>query len=151
MDHQQTAVTEKPAAATVQHVSRKCSDQLLSKFADPTGEADSLARKGLMIRLPSRRPRRVRPADRASEGERGESPSRRWSGGSFPERRLLLPPSAKKKRSRFVGGMVGSSARKRSVMAAIEETWRRTVEGASRVFVERHYNRHKRLISDAAA
>jgi len=28
------------------------------------------------------------------------------------------------------------------------QTWRRTVEGASRVFMEKHYNRHKRLIND---
>lgn len=28
------------------------------------------------------------------------------------------------------------------------QTWRKTVEGASRVFMEKHYNRHKRLIND---
>lgn len=29
------------------------------------------------------------------------------------------------------------------------QTWRRTVEGASRVLLEKHYNRHKRLINDS--
>jgi len=29
------------------------------------------------------------------------------------------------------------------------QTWRRTVEGASRVFLEKHYHRHKRLINDS--
>lgn len=30
----------------------------------------------------------------------------------------------------------------------IVQTWRRTIEGASKVFMEKHYNRHKRLIND---
>ena len=28
------------------------------------------------------------------------------------------------------------------------QTWRRTVEGASKVLLEKHYNTHRRLISD---
>ncbi|KAF2289476.1 hypothetical protein GH714_036537 [Hevea brasiliensis] len=27
-------------------------------------------------------------------------------------------------------------------------TWRKTLEGASKVFLEKHYNRHRRLISE---
>ncbi|CAL5409179.1 unnamed protein product [Camellia sinensis] len=29
-------------------------------------------------------------------------------------------------------------------------TWRKTVDGASKVFLEMHYNRHKRLTNDIA-
>ncbi|KAG4991225.1 hypothetical protein AAZX31_09G102800 [Glycine max] len=38
--------------------------------------------------------------------------------------------------------------RTKSLLGTIEKTWRRTIEGASRAFIERHYHRHKRLIND---
>ncbi|KAI9090602.1 hypothetical protein K1719_028455 [Acacia pycnantha] len=37
---------------------------------------------------------------------------------------------------------------KQILFGTLEKTWRSTVEGASRVFMEKHYHRHKRLIND---
>ncbi|KAL3755410.1 hypothetical protein ACJRO7_002458 [Eucalyptus globulus] len=133
-------------AAAVQHVDRKRSDQLLSKFAD-SGDK----RKDPRAPKRRRRDRRVAAAGPLSpEGSVDLSESQ-----VLGERRSLLPPA--KRRSALLRklGVVKRSQqgardiRNKSLLGAIEKTWRRTVEGASRVFMEKHYNRHNRLISDA--
>lgn len=35
-------------------------------------------------------------------------------------------------------------------MFFLMQTWRNTIEGASKVFLEKHRNRHKRLINEIA-
>ncbi|KAI6696677.1 hypothetical protein NL676_016796 [Syzygium grande] len=129
------------APAAVQHVDRKRSDQLLSKFADETKDP----------RAPKRRRRdRRSPLSPGGSADLSESQAsgERWS--------LLAPPAAKR-RSVLLRRLVlvqrpqrgARDIRNRSLLGAIEKTWRRTVEGASRAFMEKHYHRHKRLISDA--
>ncbi|XP_030453113.1 uncharacterized protein LOC115674754 [Syzygium oleosum] len=130
------------APAAVQHVDRKRSDQLLSKFADETKDP----------RAPKRRRR-----DRRSPLSPGGGADLSESQASGERRSLLAPPPAAKRRSALLRRLVlvkrpqlgTRDIRNRSLLGAIEKTWRRTVEGASRVFMEKHYHRHKRLISDA--
>ncbi|XP_030518835.2 uncharacterized protein LOC115732336 [Rhodamnia argentea] len=127
------------ASATVQHVDRKRSDQLLSKFAD-SGEHE---RKDPRAPKRRRRDRRVAASADLCESQ------------ALGERRSLLPPVERRSALLWKLGAIRRvqpgtrNVRNKSLLGAIEKTWRRTVEGASRVFVEKHYNRHKRLISDA--
>ncbi|PWA86886.1 hypothetical protein CTI12_AA136660 [Artemisia annua] len=124
----------------VQHVTKASSDELLSKFA----ELDSPKKKSLQ--LFKRRKKTVT--------------NRRESLESMVvvERKSLLPPvgTGLGRRSSGAGVLVkvgrahfkGRSFRKRSIFGAIEKTWQRTIDGASKVFMEKQYNRHKRLLSD---
>ncbi|KAF8043782.1 hypothetical protein BT93_A1950 [Corymbia citriodora subsp. variegata] len=132
--------SDAPAAA-VQHVDRKRSDQLLSKFADDGERKDPRA------------PKRRRRGRRVAAGPGGSiDPSESQALG---ERRSLLPPAKRRSVLLRKFGVIRRSQqgareiRNKSLLGAIEKTWRRTVEGASRVFLEKHYNPHKRLISDA--
>ncbi|XP_010497287.1 PREDICTED: uncharacterized protein LOC104774354, partial [Camelina sativa] len=66
------------------------------------------------------------------------------------KRLLLAAPAASKRRSLFLRQLASgkSQLRNKSLVRTIGKTWRKTMEGASRVFIEKHYNRHRRLIND---
>ncbi|XP_021894017.1 uncharacterized protein LOC110811761 [Carica papaya] len=128
----------------VQHVTKKSSDELLRKFAelesDPADEA--AARKELRL---AKRRRRVAGKLRGSDN----------GSGSLVEIKWLLPPATRRcalVRQLGIGRSMikARDLRNKSFIGTIEKTWRKTVEGASRVFMEKHYNRHRRLINDAA-
>ncbi|ESW34317.1 hypothetical protein PHAVU_001G142300 [Phaseolus vulgaris] len=113
--------------AKVQHVTKQSSDELLRKFAEVGCEEGGKRR---------RKKRR--------EYDFCDSPS--TGGATVVERRSLLPPKLTRR------SLVLRQLRvrnKSSLFGNIHKTWRRTVEGASRVLLEKHYNRHKRLINDS--
>lgn len=85
--------TTAAASASVQHVTKKSSDELLRKFADSGDEAEVPARKQLAVRVSKRRKRsRVN-----GEGDHQcDSPLNRRSTG-LVERRSLLPAGTKNK------------------------------------------------------
>ncbi|KAJ4979060.1 hypothetical protein NE237_009840 [Protea cynaroides] len=132
----------------VQHVTKATSNQLLSKFADSDDESPAKRE-----RVPKRQ-RRCR-TNRDGDKENCESPSKNGNDGSLTEQRTLLPLAVTRKSTllRQLGlsrsQLRAREIRNKSFMRSIEKTWRKTVEGASKVFIERHYNRHKRLIDDA--
>ncbi|KAL9428371.1 hypothetical protein AB3S75_030379 [Citrus x aurantiifolia] len=137
--------------AKIQHVNKKSSDELLRKFAE-LGDEKKEARKEL--RLAKRRKRMMSSSGRRG-GEYCESPLNNNGSGSLVERKWLLPPAAAARRPPLLRQLgIGRSQlrardiRNKSLFGTIEKTWRKTVEGASRVFMEKHYNRHKRLIND---
>ncbi|PHT47043.1 hypothetical protein CQW23_11251 [Capsicum baccatum] len=118
----------------VQHVTKASSDQLLRKFAEMDSD---LAKKEL--RLAKRRKKILQPKVDATSTSLvfGERKSLLGS-----QRSVALIPRTAKLRARDI--------KNRSFLGAIEKTWRRTVQGASKVFIEKHYNRHRRLISDTS-
>ncbi|XP_028777625.1 uncharacterized protein LOC114734220 [Neltuma alba] len=129
--------TPAPAASpSVQHVAKKSSDQLLQKFAHLDSRSPKLKSK-----------RRITVAESCCR-----SPSH--GGSALVERRSLLPLASTSRSAllRQLGiaraRLKARDIRNRSVFGTLEKTWRSTVEGASRVFMEKHYHRHKRLISD---
>ncbi|KAK9265553.1 hypothetical protein L1049_008933 [Liquidambar formosana] len=134
--------------AVVQHVTKSSSDELLRKFAElgPDSNEKALARKVLRV---SKRRKKCRTT---GEVENCESPSN--SSSSLVEKRSLLPPATRRSavllRRLCIGRsqLRGRDFRNKSLLGTIEKTWRKTVEGASKVFMEKHYNRHKRLIND---
>ncbi|KAH7512388.1 uncharacterized protein LOC107432346 [Ziziphus jujuba] len=137
------------SANNVQHVNKKSSDELLRKFAEMGSDSGEKAPPKKELRLSKRR----RTRSRTSGG--CESPLN--GTNSLVERRSLLPPGGSRKSALLRQlGIHGSSHlslrardfRNKSLLGTIEKTWRRTIEGASKVFMEKHYNRHKRLIND---
>ncbi|XP_024973558.1 uncharacterized protein LOC112512014 [Cynara cardunculus var. scolymus] len=83
--------------------------------------------------------------------------SSEFIGGLVVERKSLLPPVRRSSgaealvRQLRVGraNFRSRNFKNRSFFGTIEKTWRRTVDGASKVFMEKqYYNRHKRLLSD---
>ncbi|XP_047170449.1 uncharacterized protein LOC124838803 [Vigna umbellata] len=120
-------------AEKVQHVTKKSSDELLRKFAE-VGHSNNVPKKKKITK-------RVESAAVATV---------------FVERRSLLPPPAATRKTAFlrqigIGGahiLRTRDFRNKSLLGTIEKTWRRSIEGASRAFMERHYHRHKRLIND---
>ncbi|KAA0043733.1 hypothetical protein IC582_009136 [Cucumis melo] len=126
----------------VQHVPRKSSDELLRKFAEVGSESGGGRR---LLTVVKRRRKRV-------NNEECDSPS----GGGVVERKWLISPVGRKSVVlKKVGIGNGRSQqlrirdfRNKSILGAIQKTWRRTVEGASKVLLEKHYNTHRRLISD---
>ncbi|KAF5474049.1 hypothetical protein F2P56_005988 [Juglans regia] len=142
------SIMDSSSPAKVQHVNKKSSDELLRKFAelDSDSAEEAPGRKELRVSKPRKRSRRTR----MREGDQCESPSN--GSTSLLERRSLLP-LAVKRRSALLRqlGIGRSSFRARdnkSILGRIEKTWHKTVEGASKVFMEKHYHRHKRLIND---
>ncbi|KAM0046596.1 hypothetical protein Hdeb2414_s0009g00318351 [Helianthus debilis subsp. tardiflorus] len=131
-------ITPPPPTTTVQHITKASSDQLLSKFAELDSPKKSLKRQ-------------KRSAQSTAPVTRRES-----SEGVLAERKSLLVPVASARRSSGAAalskvGRVNFRARnfrKRSFFGTIEKTWQRTLDGASKVFMEKQYNRHKRLLSD---
>ncbi|CAA0837480.1 Unknown protein [Striga hermonthica] len=128
-----------PNITRVQHVAKSSSDQLLRKFAVVGPDKnDKFAAKDL--RLAKRVKRKVCAGH----------------GSSLPEKKSLLGPLNVHKSAALFRRLGMSKAKIRareiknkSIITALEKTWRRTVEGASRVLMENHYNRHKRLINDS--
>ncbi|RDX88430.1 hypothetical protein CR513_29988, partial [Mucuna pruriens] len=118
-------------AKKVQHVTKKSSDELLRKFAE-AGDSNKAPKK-----------------KRTERGGGG-------GAAALVEKRSLLPPQATRKTAALLLRQIGIGRahqrtrdfRNKSLFGTIEKTWRRTLEGASRAFMERHYHRHKRLIND---
>ncbi|XP_021721665.1 uncharacterized protein LOC110689240 [Chenopodium quinoa] len=146
----------------VQHVS----DQLLRKFAEIDSDSD--------YDHPSSPPRKRRTTQKKRKVVYGDendwetcilmSPLNVGSNASLRvvERKSLLPQHYKTRRSssssssgnfivkhlrahRFRGAR---DFRTKCVLSAIEKTWSKAVRGASKVFMEKHYNRHRSLIDD---
>ncbi|KZV14724.1 hypothetical protein F511_41306 [Dorcoceras hygrometricum] len=124
---------ENPKVGRVQHVPKSSSDRLLTKFAEVGSESKpKVPGKKMQLRL------------KTSTA----------SAAPLAERNSLLPVSRKPVNLVRRFGGVGKCKRRlrelktKSIVAALEKTWRSGVEGASRVLMEKHYNRHKRLISD---
>ncbi|KAH6812758.1 hypothetical protein C2S51_021776 [Perilla frutescens var. frutescens] len=136
-----------PNITRVQHVAKASSDQLLRKFAEVGNDSN-----GKIPAKDSRLAKRVkRNQESAGDG------NAKTSASTLAERKSLLPPAAAPRKPAALMRRLGISRAKikardiknRSIITAIEKTWRRTVEGASRVLMEKHYNRHKRLINDS--
>ncbi|KAI3982334.1 hypothetical protein MKX01_037867 [Papaver californicum] len=136
-------------ANVIQHVNKLPSDQLLRKFA--AMEEDYLSKKKQDSILKRDRKRCKKDIDANKEND--NSPSRNM----IVERRSLLPITNRRSSSgllRKIG--IGRSSqvikaremKNKSFVRAIGKTWRKAVEGASKVFVEKHYNRLNRLIND---
>uniref|UniRef100_A0A803LFS9 Uncharacterized protein n=1 Tax=Chenopodium quinoa TaxID=63459 RepID=A0A803LFS9_CHEQI len=131
----------------VQHVTKASSDQLLRKFAEIDSDSDydnPPPRLTCMMMSPSK------------EVNVGSNASLR-----VVERKSLLPQHYKTRRSsssssgNFIVKHLRShhfrgarDFRTKCVLSAIEKTWSRAVRGASKVFMEKHYNRHRSLIDD---
>ncbi|THU67096.1 hypothetical protein C4D60_Mb05t21050 [Musa balbisiana] len=150
-------------AAKVQHVSKASSDELLRKFAeidaDPPARAPAhLLRAPIVVRKKSRRAVSALSARELSspsdEAIRATRRRRRRSSGGLGEWKSLLPISNRRPASllrrmgirRSEDG--GASGIALFLAAALEKTWRKTVEGASKMFVEKQRQNHVRLISD---
>ncbi|GAB4851532.1 hypothetical protein Ancab_030934 [Ancistrocladus abbreviatus] len=142
-------------AARIQHLSKASSDQLLRKFAELESSDDASTRMAIRA---VKRPRKCR---KNADGERydGDGTGNDLSGSGsarLVERKSLLP-RASRKSGLFRQVQVGKSKprardfKNKSVVGTVEKTWRKAVRGASRIFMERHYNRHRRLINDALA
>ncbi|KAL0383759.1 UNVERIFIED_CONTAM: hypothetical protein Scaly_0663200 [Sesamum calycinum] len=130
-----------PNIARVQHVAKSSSDQLLRKFAEVGSDPkDKTSAKELRL---AKRVKR-------NQASKSSAAALVWlTRTHFYLRQLPINPW------RWFGGWDGRARtrarelRNKSLITAIEKTWRRTVEGASRVLMEKHYNRHKRLINDS--
>ncbi|KAL0339565.1 UNVERIFIED_CONTAM: hypothetical protein Sradi_4473300 [Sesamum radiatum] len=131
-----------PNIARVQHVAKSSSDQLLRKFAEVGSDPkDKTSAKELRL---------------AKRVKRNQASKSSGSSTGLADKNSLLPSAAAHKPMALVRRLGMGRARTRarelrnkSLITAIEKTWRRTVEGASRVLMEKHYNRHKRLINDS--
>ncbi|XVF75907.1 hypothetical protein PTKIN_Ptkin13bG0224400 [Pterospermum kingtungense] len=142
----------------VQHVTKKSSDELLRKFAELEDDNKPSSRKDLRLVVAVKR-RKNNSRRRDSGGgysQYCESPPANGSNSLVERKWLLPPPPATTRRSTLLGQLgFGRSQirareiRNRSLFATIDKTWRKTIEGASKVFMEKHYNRHRRLINDA--
>ncbi|GMJ02297.1 hypothetical protein like AT2G42110 [Hibiscus trionum] len=131
-----------PTDVQVQHVTKKSSDELLRKFADDDDKG-TVFRKELGVMSVKRR--KKSGWGRSRRESWGESPS----NNGIVERKWLLPPASRRSTLlKQLGQLRGREMRNKSVFGTIEKTWRKTIEGASRVFMEKHYNRHRRLIND---
>ncbi|XP_059668513.1 uncharacterized protein LOC132313656 [Cornus florida] len=137
--------------AKVQHVTKASSDELLKKFAELGSESDDKASAKRELRLSKRRKtsRKIRDSDHCDQSPLHFSTA-------LVEKKSLLPPAGRRSMVLIRQLGIGRAKlrprdfNKKSILGTIEKTWRRTVEGASKVFMEKHYNRHKRLISDIA-
>ncbi|XP_026424127.1 uncharacterized protein LOC113320435 [Papaver somniferum] len=144
-----TITTATDQANVIQHVNKVSSDQLLRKFAAMEEDYSSKKKQDSILKRDKKRCRK----DKDDNKENENSPSR----SMIVERRSLLPITNRRSSSgllRKIG--IGRSSqvikaremKNKSFVRAIGKTWRKTVEGASKVFVEKHYNRHNRLIND---
>ncbi|KAF7055882.1 hypothetical protein CFC21_063361 [Triticum aestivum] len=157
-------------AVSVQHVAKASSDELLRKFADP--DDDDAKQRQLTPPRRSLALRRKRSSRRVASGLSARdsgtasgaglelaAPKRRRSiGGSTDWRAGLLLPTTTASSSSSARKTGGPARAKRGArldeagvahfLAALERTWKKTVAGASRMFVERHRSSHVQLISD---
>ncbi|XP_034917819.1 uncharacterized protein [Populus alba] len=141
--------------ATVQHITKKSSDDLLRKFAEMSGEDDDAneAKKLELARVLRRKSKRRRTRRDIEGGNSCESPSHYNSSSTLVERRSLLPPVTRKSallRQLGIGRsqLKARDIKNKSILASIKKTWRKTLEGASKVLLEKHCSRHRRLIND---
>ncbi|KAK2965549.1 hypothetical protein RJ640_016691, partial [Escallonia rubra] len=149
-----TVKMETSTTAKVQHVTKASSDELLSKFAEVGSDSNG---KKASAKKDLREAKRRKRSQNAREGDHCDSPLSSGNG-SLVERKSLLPSAAAARRSAGLIRQLGIGRAKvrtrglknKSILGTIEKTWRRTVERASKVFMETHYNRHKRLINDIA-
>ncbi|XP_010506013.1 PREDICTED: uncharacterized protein LOC104782706 [Camelina sativa] len=121
----------------ITHVNKKSSDELLRKFADPDDDVEeSKSTK-----------RRKKSQDKSSTRENDADNIESNVIGLVERKRLLLAAPASKRRSLFLRQLASgkSHLRNKSLVRTIGKTWRKTMEGASRVFIQKHYNRHRRL------
>ncbi|KAD3336312.1 hypothetical protein R6Q59_028457 [Mikania micrantha] len=136
----------------VQHLTKASSDQLLSKFAELDSPDDHRPKNSLrLFKRQKRSAQSIQPASQFSS---------EFTGGTLlSERKSLLPPVASARRSSGATTLVrqlkvgrshfrAKNFKKRSFFGSIEKTWQRTLDGASKVFMEKQYNRHKRLLND---
>ncbi|KAG6418692.1 hypothetical protein SASPL_120896 [Salvia splendens] len=125
-----------PNVTRVQHVAKASSDKLLSKFAEAGSDSN---------------PKNLRLAKRVKRNQ--ESAANNNSVSSLAEKKSLLPQRKKAALMRGLGisraKIKAREIKNKSIVTIIEKTWRRTVEGASRVLMEKHYNSHKRLINES--
>ncbi|KAL4587547.1 hypothetical protein LXL04_000418 [Taraxacum kok-saghyz] len=144
-------VTPTPTIA-VQHVNKASSDELLSKFAE-------LASPDRPSKKSSRLTKRQKRSAQSLQLTATRRESAEFTGTLVVERKSLLPPVVSARRSSGAAALVrqlkvgraqfrSRNFRNRSILGAIEKTWRRTIDGASKVFMEKQYNRHKRLLTD---
>ncbi|KAF8398512.1 hypothetical protein HHK36_017441 [Tetracentron sinense] len=134
-------------SAKVQHVNKASSDELLRKFAELGSESGNEASEKRELQVSKRRKR----CRTNHNGENNEIPSK--SSSVLVERESLLPTAIRGSvflRQLGIGRsqLRGRDIKNKSILRTIEKSWRKTVEGASKIFVEKHYNRHKRLIND---
>ncbi|CAD6201733.1 unnamed protein product [Miscanthus lutarioriparius] len=160
------ATPQQKQQVSVQHVGRASSDELLRKFADPDARrpAATPPRRSLALRR-KRSSRRVasglsaRDSDAAAAaagftGAELSAPKRRRSigdGSADWRAGLLLPtstPAASARKAQARRVRADDAAGIGLLLAALERTWRKTVAGASKMFVERHRTNHVLLISD---
>ncbi|RAL51784.1 unnamed protein product [Cuscuta campestris] len=133
-------------SAKVQHVARASSDELLRKFAE-VGSASEDERELRLVK-------RLRRSETASGRRRhrgGGREAANCSGGSAVVERMSLIISPAAPVRHFGIGKVrvrSMDLRTRSFVGTLKKTWRKTIEGASNVFIEKQYNGHKRLIND---
>ncbi|KAF8045821.1 hypothetical protein N665_4374s0004 [Sinapis alba] len=126
-------------ATQIQHVNRKSSDELLRKFADPDDVDKSTKR------------RRKSTTTRDNGVDVESNMTSTTTTGLVEKKRLLLAPAVVSKRRSLILRQIASGKshlKNKSLVRTIGKTWRKTMEGASRVFIEKHYNRHRRLIND---
>ncbi|CDP10145.1 unnamed protein product [Coffea canephora] len=144
----------------IQHVAKASSDELLRKFAQVGSESED--KKELQLA------KRIKRSTNISAIKAGfytqsrmyvdQGSSLNGISAAIVERKSLLPPVTPSSRRSSVAvvrrlgiGRVKVRAREikhKSLLGAIEKTWRRTIEGACKVFVEKHYNQHRRLKHD---
>ncbi|MED6130425.1 hypothetical protein PIB30_000929 [Stylosanthes scabra] len=162
-----TANADADADAKVQHVTKKSSDELLRKFAE-LGSEESTRKKHLSL---TTRLKKSRPFRRDDDSGASAVVERRSLLPPAVTRRtaLLRPLRARDVRNRSLLGTIQKVSHhsppfplqlvmNMSILLlphmvcvfhySLLQTWRRTVEGASRAFIEKHYHRHKRLIND---
>ncbi|CAL5425795.1 unnamed protein product [Camellia sinensis] len=119
------------------------SDELLRKFAE-VGSGSTAKKELLQLAKRRRRYRKkiTRENDFDDDEQYRENPSSSSSlsrRANLVERKSLLPAVA-----------VTGDFKNMSIFATIDKTWRKTVDRASKVFLEMHYNWHKHLTNDIA-
>ncbi|XVE75720.1 hypothetical protein DITRI_Ditri12bG0115200 [Diplodiscus trichospermus] len=154
----EAAANANPSNVQVQHVTKKSSDELLRKFAELEDDGDKAsARTELRVVVKRRRQNGGRASRRRESGGYGqcESPTCNGSSSLVERKWLLHPAAAATRRSTLLRQLgIGRSQlrareiRNRTLFGTIEKTWRRTIEGASKVLMAKHYNRHRRLINE---
>ncbi|KAK9725692.1 hypothetical protein RND81_05G162900 [Saponaria officinalis] len=147
----------------VQHVTKASSDQLLRKFAEiDSGSDTERAQKSSSKRR--RFEKKKKTGDISNVGEyvleeeiispSKENINNNNLSGSFrkiEKKSLLSKKKSTRRSSTTLVKQLGFSRshsttfKHKSVFGAIEKTWSKAIRGASKVFMEKHYNRHRLL------
>ncbi|XP_047329389.1 uncharacterized protein LOC124932756 [Impatiens glandulifera] len=136
-------------ATRVQHITKTSSDELLKKFAEVGSESKDrvLAKKELRLWK--------QQCWKRTRSDQCDSPSNRRS--SLGDKKSLIPPASVWPRKSSSSALIRFSRsrlrardfKNKSIFKAIEKTWCKTIDGATKILMDKHYNRHKRLINDA--